>query len=175
MSASAVSQSRVIGWRSDGEVNDAAVTTTSASATASAADGATRTEPMPSVSRASAASASARIGSRSLIASSRFGRMAPRTGRWLWPWTPAPIRATRVGRPWTAGANRRIATPETAAVRIAVIGPPSRIATGSPVAGSLRMTTALMAGRPSAALEPNPATHLIPSRSSAPPPSAPRR
>ena len=62
----------------------------------------------------------------------------------------------------TAGAKWRIATPETAAVRSAVIGPPSRIAVGSPVAASLMTTTALIAGSPSSLLVPNPATHFMP-------------
>ena len=45
------------------------------------------------------------------------------------------MSAARTGRPATCGAKRLIATPDTAAVRWAVIGPPSRIATGRPVAG----------------------------------------
>ena len=98
------------------------------------------------------------------------------TGRWLCPWTPAPMSAARGARPVTRGANRAIATPETAAVRSAVIGPPSMIATGRPVVASLSTTTALIAGRPRARLAaPNPMTHLTPSRSSEPSPEAPRR
>ena len=68
------------------------------------------------------------------------------------PWTPAPMSATRgtAGRRPVrrepAGSRR----PTIAAVRSAVIGPPSRIASGSPVAGSLRTTVALIAGRPRA-------------------------
>ena len=85
------------------------------------------------------------------------------------------MSAARGARPVTSGANRRMATPETAAVRIAVIGPPSRIARGSPVAASLRTTTALIAGRPMALFVANPATHFIPTRSSPPSGSAPRR
>ena len=85
------------------------------------------------------------------------------------------MSAARTGRPATCGAKRRIATPDTAAVRWAVIGPPSRIATGRPVAASLSTTTALIAGRPSALFVPNPATHFIPTRSSRPSVAAPRR
>ena len=61
-----------------------------------------------------------------------------------------------------------MATPDTAAVRSAVIGPPSRNATGAPVSASLRITTAWIAGNPSALLAAKPATHFIPSRSSRP-------
>ena len=78
------------------------------------------------------------------------------------------MSAARTGRPATCGAKRLIATPDTAAVRWAVIGPPSRIAIGRPVAASLSTTTALIAGRPSALFVPNPATHFIPTRSSLP-------
>src|SRR6185503_20042798 len=46
------------------------------------------------------------------------------------------------------------------------MGPASTIAVGSPVAGSLRTTTALIDGSPSAWLPENPATHFIPTRSS---------
>ena len=54
------------------------------------------------------------------------------------------MSAARGARPVTRGANRRGSRRrETAAVRWAVIGPPSRIAIGTPVAGSLRTTTAL--------------------------------
>ena len=97
------------------------------------------------------------------------------TARWLWPWTPAPMSAARGARPVTVGAKWRIATPETAAVRSAVIGPPSRIAAGAPVAGSLMTTTALIAGSPRSLFVANPATHFMPSRSPAPSASAPRR
>ena len=45
------------------------------------------------------------------------------------------MSAARGARPVTTGAKWRIATPETAAVRSAVIGPPSRIAAGAPVVG----------------------------------------
>ena len=69
----------------------------------------------------------------------------------------------------------RIATPDTAAVRWAVIGPPSMIAVGTPVAASFRTTVALMAGSPSARFAPKPGTHLMPRRSSPPSASCPRR
>ena len=72
------------------------------------------------------------------------------------------MSAARAARPVTSGAKCRIATPETAAVRSAVIGPPSRIALGSPVAASLMTTTALIAGSPSSLFVPNPATHFMP-------------
>ena len=72
-----------------------------------------------------------------------------------------------------AGAKWRSATPVTAAVRSAVIGPPSRIATGRPVSGSFTTTTALIAAMPFALFAPNPATHFMPTRSSAP--ELPRR
>ncbi len=50
----------------------------------------------------------------------------------------------RAGSPRSgSGAKRWMATPLIAAVRAAVIGPPSRIASGTPVAGSLRTTVAL--------------------------------
>ena len=52
-------------------------------------------------------------------------------------------------------------------------GPPSITAIGSPVVASLRITTALMAGMASALLVSKPATHFIPTRSAAPPGSAP--
>ena len=87
----------------------------------------------------------------------------------------ADERGARGARPGTTGAKCRIATPETAAVRAAVIGPPSRIAVGTPVAASLRTTTALIAGSPSPLFVANPATHLMPSRSSPPSASGPRR
>ena len=77
------------------------------------------------------------------------------------------MSAARNGRPVTAGAKCRIATPDTAAVRIAVIGPPSMTAIGSPVVASLRITTALIAGIPRALFVSKPATHFIPTRSSA--------
>ena len=50
---------------------------------------------------------------------------------------PPPMSAARTGRPATCGAKRLIATPDTAAVRSAVIGPPSRSARGKPVPASL--------------------------------------
>ena len=63
------------------------------------------------------------------------------------------MRAARGGaRRSPRGANRAIATPETAAVRSAVIGPPSRIATGTPVGASLEDDDAWIAGRPRARL-----------------------
>ena len=62
------------------------------------------------------------------------------TGRWEWPWTPAPMSATSARPGARPGPKWRIATPLTAAVRWAVIGPPSRIAIGMPVAGSLSTT-----------------------------------
>ena len=46
-----------------------------------------------------------------------------------------------------------------------MIGPPSSIANGTPVAGSLRTTTAWIPGRPSAAFVAKPATHFMPTRS----------
>ena len=70
------------------------------------------------------------------------------TARWPWPWTPAPMSAARGARPSRSGAKWRIATPEMAAVRTAVIGPPLRIAAGAPVSGSLMTTIALIAGSP---------------------------
>ena len=97
------------------------------------------------------------------------GRRRPRTARWLWPWIPAPMSAARGARPVTTGAKWRIATPEMAAVRTAVIGPPSRIAAGAPVAASLMTTRALIAGSPRALFVANPDTHLIPIRSPVPP------
>ena len=55
-----------------------------------------------------------------------------------------------IGRGSPASRPQRfMASPLTAAVRWAVIGPPSSIAIGTPVAGSLRTTTAWMPGRPS--------------------------
>ena len=61
---------------------------------------------------------------------------------------PAPMRAARIGRPSTDGAQARIATPEIAAVRWAVIGPASRTPVGTPVAGSLSRSSPWIAGRP---------------------------
>ena len=72
------------------------------------------------------------------------------------------------------GAPWRMASPVTAAVRWAVIGPPSRIAVGTPVAASLSTTTAWMRRQPERVVGREAATHFIPSRSSAPG-SAPRR
>jgi hypothetical protein len=82
------------------------------------------------------------------------------------------MSAARGARPATSGPYLLIATPVTAAVRWAVMGPPSRIAIGKPVSGSFRITVALMPGRPRAALVAKPATHFIPTRSS--PGPAPR-
>ena len=130
---------------------------------------------MPSIVRAFAASASARSGWRSKTARSTPGSTRPRTGRWLRPWTPAPISAARGGRPSTFGANLAIATPDTAAVRSAVIGPASRMASGTPVVESARRTRPWSAGRSRPLLAGNPAIHFIPSRSSPPSGEAPRR
>ena len=82
---------------------------------------------------------------------------------------------------WRADRDRgvpsaRIAMPLTAAVRWAVIGPASRMPIGTPVAGSLRIATAWIAGIPIALFVGKPSTHLMPTRSSAgSAPSAPRR
>ena len=50
-------------------------------------------------SRACVATASDRSAWRSKTTISQPGSTAPRTGRWLRAWTPAPSRATRAGRP----------------------------------------------------------------------------
>ena len=80
------------------------------------------------------------------------------------------MRAARIGRPSTGGAQARIATPEMAAVRWAVIGPASRMPVGTPVAGSLSRSSPWIAGRPSAWFPLNPSTHFMPrpSRPSSP-------
>ena len=71
------------------------------------------------------------------------------------------MSAARIGRPSTGGAQARIATPEIAAVRWAVIGPASRIPVGTPVTGSLSSRSPWIAGRPSAwfAVEPQHPLH----------------
>ena len=95
-------------------------------------------------------------------------------GMWASPWTPAPTNATETGRARSAGAHRRMATPLTAAVRTAVMAPASRTARSSPVAASLSSNVAWMAGMPRVRFCGNPATHLMPSRSSAVPGPGPR-
>ena len=147
--ASGVSQSAVIAWRCSGSVNDAAVMTTSASLVASrgastAVRGGDPRRRAGRVRKRVGPVADAGRGS----SSSTPGRTWPSTSRWLWPCTPAPMMAARGARPASSGPNRASATPETAAVRCAVIGPPSRMARGTPVVGSLRITTAWMAGSP---------------------------
>ena len=78
---------------------------------------------------------------------------------------PDERRAGRAGP-----AEALDATPETAAVRWAVIGPPSRIAREAR-RGSFMTTTAQMAGSPRAVLSAKPVTQFIPSRSPVSPPS----
>ena len=85
----------------------ATVTTTSAAS--AARRGPTRRPApsrCPSVAAASVARAAARSGWRSKTSSSQPGRTAPRTGRWLRAWTPAP-RSGDARRP----ARRRRAEP----------------------------------------------------------------
>ena len=87
------------------------------------------TAPMPGVARASLRErlGTRRRGGRGWPGGRRAGRgRGPPDG--LRPATPAPMSAARTGGRATAGPNRAIATPDTAAVRWAVIGPPSRIA-----------------------------------------------
>ncbi len=102
------------------------------------------------------------------MASSTPGSTCPITGTWLPPWTPAPIRAALGGRPEIAGAHARIATPEIAAVRWAVIGPASRIPVGTPVCASLSSRIPWIAGSPRALLAWKPRTHFMPRRSASP-------
>ncbi len=83
--------------------------------------------------------------------------------------------AARGARPSTSGAQARIATPEVAAVRSAVIGPASRIAVGTPVTGSLSSSVALMAGMPRSLLWLTASTHFMPTRSAIPDASPPGR
>ena len=68
-----------------------------------------------------------------------------------------------------------MATPLTAAVRWAVIGPPSSTATGKPVTGSLSRTSALIVPSPRALLVGKPTTHFMPTRSASPEASGPGR
>src|SRR6185369_6475891 len=87
---------------------------------------------------------------------------------------PGAPRTSDIGRAAAAfGPKRLIASPLIAAVRCAVIGPPSRMAVGRPLSASLRTTMAEIEGSPSALLVAYPATHFMPTRSS--PAEAPRR
>ena len=91
------------------------------------------------------------------------------------PWMPAPMMAARTARPATGGDQRLMATPDTAAVRLAVIGPASMTATGRPVRGSLTTTSPCRAGSRAAALVGKPAIHFMPTRSADPSAAGPRR
>jgi len=72
-------------------------------------------------------------------------------------------RATRDGR-----GNARIATPETAAVRSAVTGPPSRMAVGTPVGRVVEDDHGVDRGEPQRAIAAITGKPIEPTRSSPP-------
>ena len=148
--------------------------TTSASLIASAAESRVVTSPRRPPARPSAANRSARSGSRSWMTTRAPGSTTPSIARWLSPWTPAPTSATDNGLSPGVGAQRVTATPETAAVRRAVMPAASSTARSSPVRASLSSSVAPMAGWPVSRFPGNPVTHLMPRRSSAPSAPGPR-
>ena len=91
------------------------------------------------------------------------GHTVRRTSTCASAWTPAPTRATLGAR--SRGPHVATATPLTAAVRVAVMGPASMTARGRPVRGSHSRRVAWSAGSPRPALPGNPDTNLTPSRS----------
>ena len=152
-------------------MNDAAVMTTSASSVASRADSGAARRGDPGRRAGRVGEGRCPIGVAVVDRELHARQDVPEHVQVAVTLHPGPDdrRARRAAsdRPRATGPNRASATPDTAAVRCAVIGPPSRIARGCPVRGSLRITTAWIAGRPLARFSGKPATHLIPSRSRA--------
>ena len=147
------SQSVVITCRSPGRANETARDDdVRARPSRPGAVAARSAAPMPGRAARASARASARSGCRSTIVERHAGQHVPSTSRWLWPWTPAPMIARAAAGPRPPAPNRRIATPDTAAVRCAVIGPPSRIAAARRSPGRSGSTTAWIGGRPGGAV-----------------------
>ena len=153
--SSGASQSLVIDWRSGGGTNEAARDHDVR---------ARRRRPAPIGATVAAATPARRARDRGERRGARRvpvedaqlharQHVAQHRRRGCVPCTPAPMSAARGGAGRRrGGAQARIATPEIAAVRSAVIGPASRIAVGTPVAGSLSRSSPWIAGRPSALL-----------------------
>ena len=116
---------------STGSREDVTVQTTSASWTASRAVAATWTS-RAWRARAASASRAACAGSRLHTRTRRSGRTSAMASRCVAAWTPLPSRASVLA---SGRASRRVATPDTAAVRIAVMELASMIARSRPALG----------------------------------------
>ena len=173
-SASGASQSLVMTWRTG--PNEAAVTTTSASRTAARASGATddRADPVGRLARRRPAPRPAPdVGRRA--PARRPGSTWPEHGEMAAALDPGPDeRGARRRARLTAGANRRMATPDTAAVRIGGDRPAVEDRRRQPGRGVVedhdRVDRRHAAARCSWR---SPATHFMPTRSSPPSGSAP--
>ena len=93
-------------------------------------------------------------------------RTARIASRWVRAWVPEPMMARS---PASEGASVRVATPLTAAVRMAVISEASRMAVGRPCSDSKRTTRPWWDSRPAARLPGKTEITLAPNAPERPP------